>query len=430
MHAVADVRGCKVAGSVRADEAGLHRVGDGHGTADQHAVAQVGRDDILKPQGNSKGRDHTHGVVIVVARPANPVAGHVVHPDAQATVDQDVTRLDHVTALGPQHDAVAAEIRHHQTTHRAVASGDDVDYVMAAIVGAAGLQPTLAAARAGKRVLLANKEALVMSGKIFMQTVKEHNAELLPIDSEHNAIFQCMPGNLANSFSESGLKNSGIRKILLTASGGPFRETPLQELKTVTPQQACAHPKWKMGPKISVDSATMMNKGLEVIEAHWFFQVPPERIEIVIHPQGIVHSMVEYVDSSIIAQLSVPDMRIPIAYALSYPKRLTTNLPGLNLAELNHLTFDPPDFEKFPALKLAYEALERGGTLPAVLNAANEVAVEAFLQGTIGFDHIPQVIASTMNGHNTTPLRGVEDVLAADQWAKEKALDYIREVAR
>ena len=296
-----------------------------------------------------------------------------------------------------------------------------VDLVVSAVVGSIGLLPLLAAIEEGRDVALANKESIVMAGEIIVKKAQEKGVAILPIDSEHSAIFQALGGKTGGE---------GVKRIILTASGGPFYTLPAEALKTVSPQEALAHPVWKMGPKISVDSATMMNKGLEVIEAHWFFQVPPERIEIVIHPQGIVHSLVEYVDSSVIAQLSIPDMRIPIAYALSYPKRLATNLPGLNLVELNHLTFDPPDFKKFSALKLAYEALERGGTLPAVLNAANEVAVEAFLQGKIGFDHIPHVVAATMNGHKATPLRRVEDVLEADQWAKEKALDCIREVAR
>jgi 1-deoxy-D-xylulose-5-phosphate reductoisomerase len=297
----------------------------------------------------------------------------------------------------------------------------EVDLVVSAVVGSIGLLPLLAAIEEGKDIALANKESIVMAGEIIVKKAQEKGVAILPIDSEHSAIFQALGGKTGGE---------GVKRIILTASGGPFYTLPAEALKAVSPQEALAHPVWEMGPKISVDSATMMNKGLEVIEAHWFFQVPPERIEIVIHPQGIVHSLVEYVDSSIIAQLSVPDMRIPIAYALSYPKRLATDLPGLNLAALNHLTFDPPDFEKFPSLKLAYEALEKGGTLPAVLNAANEVAVEAFLQDKIGFDHIPQVVASTMNGHKATPLRGVEDALEADLWAKEKAFNFIREVAR
>jgi 1-deoxy-D-xylulose-5-phosphate reductoisomerase len=294
----------------------------------------------------------------------------------------------------------------------------EVELVVSAVVGSIGLLPLLAAIEEEKDIALANKESIVMAGEIIVKKAKEKGVAILPIDSEHSAIFQALGGKTGGE---------GIKRIILTASGGPFYTFPVEALQAVSPQEALAHPVWEMGAKISVDSATMMNKGLEVIEAHWFFHVPPERIEIVIHPQGIIHSLVEYVDSSIIAQLSVPDMRIPIAYALSYPQRLATGLPGLNLAELNHLTFDPPDFEKFPSLKLAYEALERGGTLPAVLNAANEVAVEAFLQGKIGFSHIPQVVSATMNGHKTTPLRGVEDALEADHWAKEKALDFIKQ---
>jgi 1-deoxy-D-xylulose-5-phosphate reductoisomerase len=296
-----------------------------------------------------------------------------------------------------------------------------VDLVVSAVVGSVGLLPLLAAIEEGKDLALANKESMVTAGEIIVHKAQEKGVAILPIDSEHSAIFQALGGKVTGE---------GVKRIILTASGGPFYTLPAEAFEAVSPQQATAHPVWKMGPKISVDSATLMNKGLEVIEAHWFFRVPPERIEIVIHPQGVVHSLVEYVDNSIIAQLSVPDMRIPIAYALSYPKRLATNRPGLNLAELNHLTFDPPDFEKFPCLQLAYQALEKGGTVPAVLNAANEVAVEAFLRGRIAFGHIPQVVASTMNGYQATPLREVEDILEADRWAKEKALDCIGEITR
>ena len=296
-----------------------------------------------------------------------------------------------------------------------------VDLVVSAVVGSIGIRPLLAAIETGTDVALANKEAMVTAGEIIVKKAHEKGTAILPIDSEHSAIFQAL-GNKMGA--------EGIKRIILTASGGPFYNMPAEAFKKVTPREALAHPIWRMGPKISVDSATLMNKGLEVIEAHWFFQVPPERIEVMIHPQGVVHSLVEYVDSSIIAQLSIPDMRIPIAYALSYPQRLAMDLPVLNLRDLNHLTFDPPDVEKFPSLKLAYEALETGGTLPAVLNAANEVAVEAFLQGRIGFDRIPAVVASTMHGHKPTPLREVNDVLEADKWAKEKALTFIHKESR
>jgi 1-deoxy-D-xylulose-5-phosphate reductoisomerase len=296
-----------------------------------------------------------------------------------------------------------------------------VDLVVSAVVGSIGIRPLLAAIEAGSDVALANKESMVTAGEIIVKKAHEKGTAILPIDSEHSAIFQALG-------SKRG--GEGIKRIILTASGGPFYNLPAEAFKKVTPREALAHPVWQMGPKISVDSATLMNKGLEVIEAHWFFHVPPRQIEVVIHPQGVVHSLVEYVDSSIIAQLSIPDMRIPIAYALSYPKRLAMDLPVLNLRELNHLTFDPPDVEKFPCLKLAYEALETGGTLPAVLNAANEVAVGAFLEGKIGFDRIPHVVASTMHGHKPTPLREVEAVLEADQWAKAKASDFIQKVSR
>ncbi len=296
-----------------------------------------------------------------------------------------------------------------------------VEMVVSAVVGSAGLLPLLAAIEEGKDIALANKESMVMAGEIIVKKAQEKEVDILPIDSEHSAIFQALGG-------KRGGKE--IKRIILTASGGPFYSLPAAGLKEVKPQDALAHPVWEMGPKISVDSATLMNKGLEVIEAHWFFQIPLEKIEILIHPQGVVHSLVEYVDGSIIAQLSIPDMRIPIAYALSYPRRLEMDLPSLNLIEFANLNFAPPDYEKFPSLKLAYQALETGGTLPAVLNAANEMAVEAFLQVRIGFDQIPQVVAHTMNGHRATPLKGVDDALQANRWAKARALDFIQEVSR
>ncbi|OGP92016.1 MAG: 1-deoxy-D-xylulose-5-phosphate reductoisomerase [Deltaproteobacteria bacterium RBG_16_54_18] len=296
-----------------------------------------------------------------------------------------------------------------------------VELVVLSVVGAIGIHPLLAAIEAGTNVALANKEAIVTAGEIVMKKAQANGVAILPIDSEHSAIFQALGGRLTGE---------GIKRIVLTASGGPFYTVPVEALIKVSPQQAIAHPVWAMGPKISVDSATMMNKGLEVIEAHWLFHVPSERIEVAIHPQGVVHSLVEYVDGSLIAQLSIPDMRIPISYALAYPKRLAMELPALDLAQLNHLTFDPPDEGKFPCLRLAYEALAHGGTMPAVLNAANEAAVGAFLQGQISFNQIPQVVASTMDDHRPSTLEGVEDALAAEQWAKGRALDVIREVSQ
>ncbi|MDT3735706.1 MAG: 1-deoxy-D-xylulose-5-phosphate reductoisomerase [Denitratisoma sp.] len=297
-----------------------------------------------------------------------------------------------------------------------IASLPEVDTVMAAIVGAAGLRPTLAAAGAGKRILLANKEALVMAGPVFMKEVQRNGSVLLPIDSEHNAIYQSLPRNYS-----SNLEDSGVRRILLTASGGPFRQIPLEDLEQVTPQQACAHPNWVMGRKISVDSATMMNKGLEVIEAHWLFNAPPDRIEVVIHPQSVIHSMVEYADGSVIAQLGNPDMRTPIAYALGFPERIEAGVEPLDLCRIGTLNFERPDFQRFPCLRLAYEALAEGGNAPAVLNAANEVAVEAFLGGNLGFTRIPGVIAQTLADVPWKEVASLEDVLAADDAAREVA---------
>jgi len=283
------------------------------------------------------------------------------------------------------------------------------EVVMAAIVGAAGLPSTLAAVRAGKRVLLANKEALVMGGALVIEAAKRSGATLLPIDSEHNAVFQC--------FSD----RRGVRKIILTASGGPFRTAPPEMLATVTPDQACAHPNWVMGRKISVDSATMMNKGLEVIEARWLFDLPPERIEVLIHPQSIVHSLVEYVDGSMIAQLSNPDMRVPIAHALGFPERIESGAKSLDLAALKGLSFERPDEARFPCLSLAYAALRAGGTAAAVLNAANEIAVEAFLAARLPFTAIARVIADTLAALPARPATGLDEVLAADDQARRFA---------
>jgi 1-deoxy-D-xylulose-5-phosphate reductoisomerase len=286
--------------------------------------------------------------------------------------------------------------------------------VMAGIVGAAGLRSTLAATRAGKRVLLANKEALVMAGPLVMRAARESGAKLLPVDSEHNAVFQCL----------SDVK--AVRRILLTASGGPFRAVPLDKLDAVTPDQACAHPNWVMGRKISVDSATMMNKGLEVIEARWLFDVEAARIEVVIHPQSIVHSMVEYVDGSVIAQLSNPDMRVPIAHALAFPERIASGARPLDLAAMQSLSFDRPDHQRFPCLPLAYAALRAGGTAPAALNAANEVAVEAFLAGRLPFTAIPRVIAATMESMEFTQGGTLEEILESDAIARRNAGERVQ----
>jgi len=307
-----------------------------------------------------------------------------------------------------------------------MASLPEVDAVMAAIVGAAGLAPTLAAVHSGKKVLLANKEALVMAGPVFMAAVAHHGATLLPIDSEHNAIFQSLPINFS-----SDLSKNGVRRILLTASGGPFRNATAESLESVTPDQACAHPNWVMGRKISVDSASMMNKGLEVIEAHYLFNVAADRIQVVIHPQSVIHSLVEYVDGSVLAELGNPDMRTPIAHALAFPERIESGVGPLDLFQVARLDFQAPDLQRFPCLSLAYRALAEEGSAPALLNAANEVAVEAFLAGQIGFTAIPRIIEATLDAIPAIPVANLEAVMEADRQAREKAQSLLaREAAR
>jgi len=305
-----------------------------------------------------------------------------------------------------------------------VARHPDVDFVMAGIVGAAGLMPNLAAAQSGKRVMLANKESLVMSGALFMDAVRESGAELLPIDSEHNAVFQCMPGGF-----ERGLPAVGVRRILLTASGGPFRTRELDELDAVTPDQACAHPKWVMGRKISVDSATMMNKGLEIIEACWLFNTGQDAVEVVVHPQSVIHSMVEYVDGSVLAQLGNPDMRTPIAYSLGWPARVESGVAQLNLFDVRRLDFEEPDTRRFPSLRLAREAMSAGGTAPAILNAANEEAVAAFLDGRIRFPAIAGVVEDTLQALAPRAADDIAVILDDDRRARDVALRLTRKLA-
>jgi len=301
----------------------------------------------------------------------------------------------------------------------------EVDAVMAAIVGAAGLRPTLAAARAGKKILLANKETLVMAGNVFMDAVRASGTVLLPIDSEHNAIFQALPRGY-----NGDLPGNGVRRILLTASGGPFRNMPLSDLHDVTPQQACAHPNWVMGRKISVDSASMMNKGLEVIEAHWLFNAGADDIQVVVHPQSVIHSLVEYVDGSVLAQLGNPDMRTPIAYGLAYPERMDAGVAPLDLFKVATMDFSAPDFERFPCLALAYRALRAAGTAPAILNAANEVAVAAFLDEKIPFLSIPRIIAEVLDTLPVTAVASLDDVLGADDQARRVARQLLRNTIR
>ena len=299
-----------------------------------------------------------------------------------------------------------------------IAALPQAPYVMAGIVGAAGLSSSLAAARAGKRLMIANKEPLVMAGPILVAAARAGGATLLPIDSEHNAIFQCWPAG-----AETGRAPPGVRRILLTASGGPFVDWSAEAIATATPEQACKHPKWVMGRKISVDSATLMNKGLEVIEAHELFGVPYERIDVVVHPQSIVHSMVEFVDGSLLAQLSTPDMCLPIQYALTYPERVGSDRVQTNFAKIGSLTFEEPDLDRFPSLNLARRAGEVGGTLPAVLNAANEVAVEAFCNRQIKFTDISAAVARTMDAHRLIPHPTLEQILEADAWARRNTLN-------
>jgi 1-deoxy-D-xylulose-5-phosphate reductoisomerase len=294
---------------------------------------------------------------------------------------------------------------------------------MAGIVGAAGLASTLAAAHAGKRILLANKEALVMSGPLFIKAVCDGGATLIPVDSEHNAIFQCMAGHRSARPENQPpqVRPAGVRRVLLTASGGPFLRTSYDDLRNVTPEQACAHPRWVMGRKISVDSATLMNKGLELIEACLLFNLPPSQVDVVVHPQSIVHSLVEYLDGSMLAQLGNPDMRTPIAHALGWPERIASGVESLDIVRAGRLDFEAPDLERFPCLKLAREAAEAGGTAPAVLNAANEVAVGAFLERRLAFVEIPRVIGAVLAQHSVRSADSLQDVLLADEWARGAA---------
>jgi 1-deoxy-D-xylulose-5-phosphate reductoisomerase len=345
----------------------------------------------------------------------------------------NVAAADEFRKKAALHDALSEmqifEGPHGLNTVAAAKAADDVEHkVMAAIVGAAGLAPTLAAARAGKQILLANKEAIVMAGHLFLSTCAASGAQILPIDSEHNAIFQCLPpaAALRQVAAEELASNFGIASIVLTASGGPFRTFSLEAMATVTPDQACAHPKWQMGRKISVDSATMMNKGLELIEAHHLFNLPAEQLDVVFHPQSVIHSMVTYCDGSVLAQLGNPDMRTPIAHALAYPKRIASGVAPLNLLEIAKLEFEAPDEERFPCLRLARQALKIGGNAACVLNAANEIAVSAFLDGQIGFCDIAKVNEEVMHRLSSgVALESLEAVFATDLQARELALSLL-----
>ncbi|QOZ97813.1 1-deoxy-D-xylulose-5-phosphate reductoisomerase [Stutzerimonas stutzeri] len=339
----------------------------------------------------------------------------VVSDEAQSIMLQDQLQRDGLTTRVLSGEGGLSEVAAHP----------EVDVVMAAIVGAAGLKPTLAAVRSDKRVLLANKEALVMSGALFMQALRDSAAVLLPIDSEHNAIFQCLPANYSQ-----GLGAVGVRRVLLTASGGPFRDLAPELLADVTPEQACAHPNWSMGRKISVDSASMMNKGLELIEACWLFDARPHQVEVVIHPQSVIHSMVDYVDGSVLAQLGNPDMRTPIAHALAWPERIDSGVSALDLLQIGRLDFQAPDDLRFPCLQLARLAAQSGGTAPAMLNAANEVAVDAFLNRRIRFTEIASIIDDVLNREASVPTDCLEDVLTADRQAREVAVSWLNRNGR
>jgi 1-deoxy-D-xylulose-5-phosphate reductoisomerase len=366
----------------------------------------------------------------VLARNADRfrVVALTANRDVEGLLDQCLVHRPRCAVMA---DADAAERLRRQLRHQApdvevqsgaealagVAARADVDCVMAGIVGAAGLLPTLEAARAGKRILLANKEALVMSGDLFMQQVQAGGAELLPVDSEHNAVFQCMPAG----FTPGGGTPAGVTRIVLTASGGPFRTTPVEALASITPEQACAHPNWNMGRKISVDSATMMNKGLEVIEACWLFSVSRSMVEVVVHPQSVIHSMVQYRDGSVLAQLGNPDMRTPIAHALSWPQRTAAGVEALDICRVGRLDFDPPDVGRFPCLRLAQDAWRRGGTASTVLNAANEIAVQAFLERRIAFNEIPAIIESTLAACSIVAADTLQAIMQQDADARRCA---------
>lgn len=312
-----------------------------------------------------------------------------------------------------------AEILAGEEGLESAATMPETDSVMAAIVGAAGLKPTFRAAQQGKKILLANKESLVIAGEVFIAEARRSGSAVLPVDSEHNAIFQSLPYEFAN-----GLDSIGVEKIILTASGGPFLDMPADQLEAVTPEQACAHPNWDMGRKISVDSATLMNKGLELIEARWLFNAHPDQIDVLVHPQSIVHSMVSYRDGSVIAQLGTPDMRTPIANVLAWPDRIEAGVGHLNLAQINDLSFREPDLERFPCLSLAFAAMKTGDSAPAILNAANEVAVESFLGGQIGFKNIPELVEEVLNRVPVTSLASLEDVMEQDRLARSRAIEY------
>ena len=363
--------------------------------------------------------DHFRVVALTANRNIEKLAEQCARFDAALAVTADPT-LERDLSDALKRQGARAEVLVGDAGLKEAAGMAETDIVMAGIVGAAGLNSTFEAARCGKKILLANKESLVIAGEVFIAEARKNRARILPVDSEHNAIFQALPTGF-----EQGLEAVGVEKIILTASGGPFRDLPAERFSEVTPEQACNHPNWRMGRKISVDSATLMNKGLEVIEARWLFNAHPDQIEVVVHPQSIVHSMVAYRDGSVLAQMGTPDMRTPIAYALAWPRRIEAGVERLNLARMNDLSFEQPDLARFPCLGLAFQAMRSGASAPITLNAANEVAVDAFLSGRIGFEGIARLVEDVMERTAVSGVQNLDDVLEHDRQARQTAIEWV-----
>jgi len=369
-----------------------------------------------------RNRDLFHVHALSAHRNVTELAEQCARFNARLAVIADAS-LENELAQALKQNGAGAEVMSGEPGLLEAAGGPETDIVMAAIVGAAGLRSTFEAAHRGKKILLANKESLVIAGEVFVAEARRNKAPVIPVDSEHNAIFQAMPEGF-----EHGLAERGVEKIILTASGGPFRQLAAERFSDVTPEQACNHPNWSMGRKISVDSATLMNKGLEVIEARWLFNADPDQIEVLVHPQSVVHSMVAYRDGSVLAQMGTPDMRTPIAHALAWPARIEAGVDRLNLAQMNDLSFEKPDLKRFPCLGLAFEAMASGASAPVTLNAANEIAVAAFLDGTIGFDEIPCLVADVMERIPISAIENLEDVMQQDQQARREANDWVKNI--
>jgi 1-deoxy-D-xylulose-5-phosphate reductoisomerase len=369
----------------------------------------------------SRNPDRFRVVALTANRNIEKLADQCASFKARLAVTADPA-LEDKLADALRRRGATADVMSGEAGLKTAAGMADTDIVMAAIVGAAGLGSTFEAARRGKKILLANKESLVIAGEVFVAEANRNRASVLPVDSEHNAIFQALPQGFGD-----GLDSVGVEKIVLTASGGPFLELPAERFSQVTPEQACNHPNWKMGRKISVDSATLMNKGLEVIEARWLFNANPDQIEVLVHPQSIVHSMVTYLDGSVLAQMGTPDMRTPIAYALAWPGRIEAGVERLNLARMNDLSFQKPDLDRFPCLGLAFQAMRSGASAPVTLNAANEVAVDAFLNRRISFDSISRLVGDVMERTEVTGVKNLDDVLEYDRQARRTATEWVNQ---